>query len=441
MDHSLIFINSYLNKSAKDLLYPKYSATNTMARPFFMFALVISLAIPTLQTDQTLITIPVKRQSTNPPNFAVSVDLGDQYSTMIPQLSNPKMIVVISLNETVLTANLSYYNQYACVSPCSFNQADVANIGWPYDQTGVLYPAYNVSASLPNSTWSLNSSTAVLSSSLYPYPESDSYMGYFKTFGWIGLGTEGGAFNNYQGDHPLFSISISGDEDISLIFGNDTTKANSSSLVGFYNADANWRMNVIAVSFNGASLLTSNSSSNPMVFDLQYQTAFVLPSAVQSSLEAAIISLGGYKAFDTLYISKISQLLDLVLTLYDGSQLSIPAYIYMKSVPEDNSYEPNYLFHESGDLYDDHIILGYSALSMFYSVFERVNDTSIIGLYSAKAPLVTSPSGSALKTIVIILIFIAVIGVGFFIYRRYQKKKVAALEASLLLESPTNSAE
>ena len=412
-----------------------------MARISILFILVISLVFLTLQADQTLITIPVKRQSTSPPSFAVAVDLEDHYSTIIPQLPNPKMIVVISLDETVLTANLNYYNQYACVSPCSSNQNDTTNIGWPYDQAEDQYRAYNVSASLPNSTWSLNSSTAVLSPALYPYPQNGSYSGYFKTFGWIGLGTDGSAVKNYKGNHPLFSISISGDEDILLIFGNDTAKANSSSLVGFYNADANWRMKVVKVSFNGASLSSTNSTSknstNPMVFDLQHQTAFVLPSALKSSLDAALVSLGAYNSYDTLYISKISELPDVVFILDDGSQLSIPAYIYMKS--SGSSYEADYSSHASDDNFDDHIILGYSVLSKFYTVFERVDNTSIIGLYSAKTSSIGSPSGSALKIVLIILVVIAVIGIAFFVYRRYLKKKAAALEASLI-DSPNKNA-
>ena len=255
----------------------------------------------------------------------------------------------------------------------------------------------------------------------------------------IGLGAGGDAIHNYQDDHALFSLSFednaNGGGNGSLIFGNDTTKANNSTFITFLPTDENWVMTVVNVSFNGANLTGYNPNPTPLIFDLQQgklenvaPESIHLPEPIYAALQGVLCSFSGVTCYNGIlyeYSGDVPDFPDLIFIFEDGSQLAIPASLYMvKNGPSGALPAVSY----TGDTplglkRDELIVLGWPILSNFYSVFERVNDTSRIGLYSTPRtkismagttkPLDVVPPSSHVWTVVGILVVVVLIAVHF----------------------------
>ena len=387
-----------------------------------------------ISSKLNLIPVPLKSQDTFPSTFSATVDLETSKKSDSDFSVHHQMLIIISTNETVLSIRGDSFQAYPCTPPCSYTSEVINPIVLPYFTASNGHRASNIPISIANSTWSLDTDAILIEDLLvsYPYVPTD----FSHVLGWIGLGTDGDAMKNFKTDHPLFSISFSDitGEAGELLFANHTTKADAARRVGFYPSDPNWQMTVVGLSFNGTNL-TMVRPNTTMIFDLQFgnaalesSTAFRLPSTTFFSFAQAI----AHFMKTTSITDKLNDMPDLVIILSDGSRLPIPSYIYLKE--NDELYQDNYDY-VSGE--EDYIILGWPMLANYYTVFERINDTSVIGLYisearaSANTKDVVSPSDSFFKhkIVWVSLVGVLVIAVGIFANKKCQKKKVMNMVA------------
>ena len=339
--------------------------------------------------------------------FTVAVSLGDNYTEVNNPDPKPTMMIMISSNVTVLGVQtgsgflISEFHKYnctpslTCIPYSAFDNTVIAEyIAIPGVKSFKAYEGYNTPVSFGNGSWSLSSPVYILGDD-----ELDvNYYDPGATYGMIGLGAGGDAIHNYQDDHALFSLSFEdnakGGGNGSLIFGNDTTKANNSTFVTSLPTDENWVMTVVNVSFNGANLTGYDPNPTPLIFDLEQgrlgstiTESIHLPEPIYSALQSVLCSFTGVTCYSGVlydYPKGVPDFPDLIFIFEDGSQLAIPASLYMVK-NEHSGARP--ALSCTNDLTvglkrDDLIVLGWPILSNFYSVFERVNDTSRIGLYS-----------------------------------------------------------
>ena len=356
-----------------------------------------------------------------PEAVGVIADFGDQYKRDNNLTSPPNMFIRISSNETLLAnpdhdprfSGLDPFQNYNCSAPCSYNVSkEVYKHEFP-DQYLVYYGSYgsNVSVSFDNSAWSLSNPPFFLTSLSAQFKYGDMMN---NTYGWIGLGTDGDAINNFNQDHPLFSISITNGSTGAgaLIFGNDTTKANNDTFISFAKTDPNWVMNVVNVSIGGYYYddlvfgYTDGSFNETeykdyygtwnlsMSFDLQ-SAYFDIPMelgkflavalSTYDGIECGVLGLGYYCGYD----GDLADLPDIIFILGDGSQIPIPATLYMAIaenvyIYDKGNYQYESLFNfvapTTGSRY---VKLGLPLMANFYTVFERVDGVNRIGLYSA----------------------------------------------------------
>ena len=131
-----------------------------------------------------------------------------------------------------------------------------------------------------------------------------------------------------------------------------------------------------------------------MSFDLQ-SAYFDVPMELEKFLAVALSTYDGIECgleglgYYCGYNGDLTVLPDIIFILDDGSQISIPATLYMTK-PENYSIF-NYGNYKYENLYNfvapttlsRYIKLGLPVMANFYTVFERVDGVNRIGLYSA----------------------------------------------------------
>ena len=361
------------------------------------------------QTNTSLVTIPLFQVDND--NFVVTVDFGDAYNKANNITSPSNMMLFLFTNDTGLTfANHFYFDMnfnglnstddgglnlpmppfelYNCFDPCSYNTNNTVSKCWLGICDTEAQVGQNIDLSIPNSTWSLNSSALFLNN--VTIHALGTYGVFYHTYGFIGFGTSGDSINNFQDGHALFSVSLANQTNGDIILGNDLTKSNSSAFVASLSTDENWRIKAANVSYKGVEM---NSGENKtmnmeMIFDLQYSSyAFSLPENVYKALISYFDSsniMGCFEIEPYCYCNKsLTDLSDLKITLEDGSQFSIPSTVYMRYDPESQLFIPN--FGVTARFYGIEtpaIVLGSQFLSLYYAVFERTGDNSTVSLYS-----------------------------------------------------------
>jgi len=234
-------------------------------------------------------------------NTGVEVSLGENYTTKAEIYQNQTdMALFLYTNITGFCRDCSEFKNYKCNSnDCNASTTDgrkfiAANYyvreGYELNQT--------VTIGKKDSTvnWNLSTPAFLFTSgprwtySVYKGAQSRNYLADYTTgnvtYGFIGLGVDGNAANNFKGDHPLFSIQINGTGQGQLIFGKDTTLYTASRTPITLTTNGNWTAH--STNFTLGALNNNTEFSSDVIFDLQYP-GIALPDSVWGTTMAKMI--------------------------------------------------------------------------------------------------------------------------------------------------------
>ena len=273
----------------------------------------------------------------------VDVNFGTNYTAANSISITPTMLLMTYTSQTALTSSQPEFQKYNCSAPCSQSN-NTFQYYWPYMNDIKATQADNITLSISNGAWSLNTSAVFLSNLTY----DQSYLRKTQAYGWIGLGTSGDAAKNFQGDHPVFAISFDSTDTSEgiLAFGKNTGIIDARPSLGTLSTDDDWKLTVVSVTIATSNTGTSMGlPTTPMIFDIQYgafeEYAFALPDAC---FNAFFSTLQGFNATcDTktdvcYYTGSISNLPNLTLNLADGGKFTISPSLYMFETA-DQGYE------------------------------------------------------------------------------------------------------
>jgi len=389
---------------------------------------------------------------------AVNVDLGSPYTTKagIDTTKTPTdMILALYHSTTGFCTGCSEVVNFKCED----NSCD-ADKTKPQRTSGT-HPYYSVDSGYPftlgvtigtdASSWKLKSSALLYSSSshsYFQYPGS-SYVNYYienkNTFGFIGMGVDGESAKNFAGDHPLFSINVTGAGTGKLIFGKDTSLIDSSKGSISLTTSTNWTMSAKNISL-GATVhwkpFPTTYGSYPadanIIFDVNFPGLGLPENYIMSDLITNLTTLHNPATTTTttaekkilndqatyqnnqypyIYKGDITQLSNIVIGLSNGQNFTISPQAYTRKIA-DGVYNiliqrTPQVWNSETKTYNNWVILGSSVMSNYYTVFEKTaTGNPTVTLYPNFAGYGTSgnttTTASSWKTILIVVVVVLV---------------------------------
>ncbi len=361
-------------------------------------------------------------------NTALQVDLGTTYLKRagIDKSIPTDMLILLYTNVTGFCNDCSEFVSYSCEeNSCGANVDQPINMLSPLLPVSRGYPVtHNLNFGTDSSNWQLKSPAMVFNSTnhvrksvempgINPYYIEDK-----TTYGFVGMGISGPAFNNFQtGDSPIFSIQVNSTGKGQLIFGRDSTQYDASRTPLKFTSDANWTLLTQNMTFG--SKINSTSYYSSLIFDLQYP-GIGLPSTYYSYYDGVwstfirqynLTSNSSYGNTDYNYVynGNLYDLPNLNFGMVGNMNITLPPSAYTRKVAN-NTYailinSVSSVRNLTSNQDTNYTILGWPVLSQFYTVFEQPKSSSpTITLYPTytviEAPAAT-PSGGISKTVLI----------------------------------------
>jgi len=386
---------------------------------------------------------------------AVNVDLGTPYTTKagIDTTKTPTdMIIFLSHSTTGFCSDCNEFVNFQC-------ENNDCNADKTQDQrTSSYHPYYYVTKGNPftlgvtigndASSWKLKNSAMLYSyfnryNKYFSYPTSLSpdYIRNFTTYGFIGMGIDGDSAKNFAGDHPIFSINVTGAGAGQLIFGKDTTKIDTSKTSITLNTNTNWTMPAKNISLGTTAYWKpfpktygSQDANTNIIFDLNYPGLglpdyYVVDDVISNLTKQHNIDFTDKVQYNNtvyensqypyIYKGDISKLSNIVIGLENGQNFTIPPQAYTRKLA-DGIY--NILLSATPQIYNSEtkvnnnwVILGWSVMSHYYTVFEKTTTGNpTVTLYpnfagaSSNSGNTTTTTTSSWKTILIVIVVVLV---------------------------------
>ena len=322
------------------------------------------------------------------PNHAISVDFGQTYRTVTASTDIPEMLILISSSDTVLAGfadedSLGGFSIYNCIAPCTLDTQNKSTVTLPFGEYGSTLDeiGHHVQVSILDGQWNLSTPAKFLQS----WMGDGSIIRPNKQYGWVGLGTNGSAVNNFPNGSPLFSVKF--DDFVlgngSLIFGNVSEYCNQTGYTTTLPSDSNWQVAVTSLVVNGTEY--TNLTSVPLVFDLQYgdddKQYISLPKAYYDLITTVLGGIDGVTCPEDAqcyYMAQdISALPTFAFKTGNDSWLTVDAalYTYDYEIPGFGYY---FAFESRTE---SNIVLGWPYMRNYYTVFSNNGQNSTIQLY------------------------------------------------------------
>jgi len=204
-------------------------------------------------------------------------------------------------------------------------------------------------------------------------------------YGFIGLGLGGDASKNFKTkDGSIFSIQIDNSTGMGdLIFGDDTSRYNSSRVPASLPCDENWSLETESIKLGN----TTKNFASKLVFDLQ-KDGIRLPhrylsteafwwESFRNQFNLTKIQI----SYDSIYLynGKLSALPFLTFNLSNGASLSVPPVAYTK--PYNETTYQILIDSLSYDEKSNYTVLGWRILAQHYTIFKQNSTGNTITMY------------------------------------------------------------
>jgi len=293
--------------------------------------------------------------------------------------------------------------------------------------------------SADSAAWELKSDAMV-----YDYHSMYSqYIYNNDTFGFIGLGADGDAAQNFvNGDHPLFSIKTTRDGKGDVIFGNDASLYDAKQKPQVINVNANWTGTVVNVSLGAKNRTYGENYNQRINFDLNREGLY-LDSQPASDYYNIITNelISTYKAranstgeFNYMYNGSLSALPDIVIGLADDQVLRIPSYAYTKPIEGMPGYyhllissQGSFSSSETSKNYN-YITIGRSIMSQFYTIFEAPKEgkPTVTLYYTPSETQTNNGSNGGGNTLIWVIAIIGLGAIGYIAFKNKAANKLAS---------------
>jgi len=414
-----------------------------------LFAFVGAEQFQTIDFDQgrlrfrSLATTTLKSFDTvNYTNMsAVNVNLGTEYTTRAAidtTTTKTDMLILLSGSSTAFCSNCREFALFKCGddNACKVDNSKTFQTIHPFWSVEKGHPfTLNVTIGADTTAWQLKSPALLYTASdkshnTWSYPSSSSYyyIQDYTTYGFISMGIDGDSALNFVGDHPIFSINVTGSGTGKLIFGKDTTKIDTSKASQAITSTTNWTMPVANLSIGTYNTKASSSYPTTVVFDLNFP-GLGIPASHYTSFITELMTKHGVVSdksynnsqYDYVYKGDLTKLPSIIFILSNGQNFTIHPQAYTSQLAEGvynillHSISTNY--NSDTRSYDYYGVVGYSVMSHYYTLFEKTaTGKPTITLYPnfAGAPssngstTPTTTTTSSWKTILIVIVVVLV---------------------------------
>jgi hypothetical protein len=365
-----------------------------------------------------------------PDNAAISVKTSDAFRAAheVKAENTTDFILMISNAATGFCSNCEEFQKVKCEEGfCTANTEDTAlRVNGPF-----LYfqSSKAVSTELKIGTnWELKTKAALFESFYRTIPSS--YVTNKNSFGFIGLGADGDAYNNFLGDHPLFSIKTDRYGKGELIFGNDNSQYDASKKPQVIKTTGNWTAITKNITFGPT--VNKTTYNTKLIFDLNVEGLYLDYSGSGDALTLIRNQLIKLKAWSNgtyyYYNGSLTALPDIEIGITEDQVLKIPPHAYSRPVANMPGYyeilllsSPSFYDYEGGktgnSIYTT--VIGRTILSQFYTIFEAPKDKAqspTVTFYSTPtaAPSVETKGGNGLMWVIAL---VAIGAVGYFVFK------------------------
>jgi len=392
---------------------------------------------------------------------AVNVDLGGEYiakAGIDTTKTTTDMLLFLSHSTTGFSTDCSELVKFKCdANDCKADTTqDQRTSGFhPYYWVKKGNP-FSIGVTIGNdaSSWKLKNNALLYSyldreHNTFQYPGQSLSTYYFQnygTYGFIGMGVDGDSAKNFAGDHPLFSINITGAGAGKLIFGKDTSLIDSSKGSISLTTNTNWTMPAKNISLGATvywkpfpTTYGSNSANTNVIFDVNFPGLGLPDYYIMDDVISNLTKLHNPATTTTttteekkiirdqttyqnsqypyIYKGDIAQLSNIVIGLGNGQNFTISPQAYTRKIADGvyNILIQNtpQVWNSQTSTYNNWVILGSAVMSNYYTVFEKTaTGNPTVTLYPNFAGYGTSgnttTTASSWKTILIVVVVVLV---------------------------------